>query len=72
MDMNMNTNSNSKVNLTNLDMTKEEYEKWQARKRLMRDFLASPRLPAAYADPNYDPDYKLLREAAYRERGLIP
>jgi prevent-host-death family protein len=30
-----------------------------------------PTLPSEYADPRHDPKYALLREEAYRERGLL-
>jgi prevent-host-death family protein len=29
------------------------------------------KLPKQYSNPDYDPDYEVLREAAYRDRGLI-
>jgi hypothetical protein len=33
--------------------------------------FGSFKLPPEYDDPDYDPDYDLLREAAYKERGLL-
>jgi hypothetical protein len=54
------------------NMTTEEFDKWTKKVEAVEFLFNSPKLPAEYADPNYDPDYKLLREAAFRERGLIP
>jgi prevent-host-death family protein len=33
--------------------------------------IGSVKFPPEYDDPNYDPDYELLREAAYKDRGLL-
>ena len=33
--------------------------------------VGSVPFPSEYHDPNYDPDYELLREAAYKDRGLL-
>ncbi|MDR3296229.1 MAG: type II toxin-antitoxin system Phd/YefM family antitoxin [Clostridiales Family XIII bacterium] len=33
--------------------------------------IGSADFPPEYDDPDYDPDYELLREAAYRDRGLL-
>ena len=32
--------------------------------------IGSVSFPPEYDDPDYDPDYELLRESAYRDRGL--
>ncbi len=41
------------------------------RKRAVDALIGSVELPPAYDDPSYDPHYEQLREAAYRERGLL-
>jgi len=33
--------------------------------------IGSVSFPPEYDDPDYDPDYELLRESAYRDRGLL-
>ena len=33
--------------------------------------ISSVPFPSEYDDPNYDPDYELLREAAYKGRELL-
>ena len=33
--------------------------------------IGSVPFPPEYNDPDYDPDYELLREAAYKDRGLL-
>ena len=43
----------------------------EERKRAIEALIGSVQLPPEYDDPNYDPDYELLREAAYKEKGLL-
>ena len=33
--------------------------------------IGSVLFPEEYDDPDFDPDYELLRKAAYRDRGLL-
>ena len=37
----------------------------------VEELIGSFKLPLEYDDPNYDPDYEILREEAYKERGLL-
>ena len=41
------------------------------RQRAIEALIGSVKLPPEYDDPNYDPNYELLREAAYKDRGLL-
>lgn len=41
------------------------------KQRAIEALIGSSALPKEYGDPDYDPDYDLLREAAYKERGLL-
>ena len=41
------------------------------KQRAIEALLGSVPFPSEYNDPSYDPDYELLREAAYRDRGLL-
>ena len=41
------------------------------KRRAIEALIGSVPLPPEYDDPNYDPDYDLLRESAYKERGLL-
>ena len=41
------------------------------RQRAIEALIGSVPFPAEYGDQNYDPDYELLREAAYKDRGLL-
>ena len=41
------------------------------KQRAVEALLGSLQLPPEYNDPDYDPDYELLREAAYKDRGLL-
>jgi hypothetical protein len=69
MDMNVYISESGKTYVwKGPDMTPEQYEKWKNKVEAFELFFSSPKLPDEYKDPNYDPDYKLLREAAYRER----
>ena len=40
-------------------------------KALVESLIGSANFPPEYDDPNYDPEYELAREAAYRAKGLI-
>jgi hypothetical protein len=51
--------------------TKEEVAMRSDKKRAIEALIGSVPLPPEYDDPNYDPDYELLREAAYKDRGLL-
>ena len=39
--------------------------------RAIEVLIGSVQLPPEYDDPNYDPNYELLRESAYKDRGLL-
>jgi prevent-host-death family protein len=39
--------------------------------RVIAALIGSVPLPPEYNDPDYDPDYELLRESAYKDRGLL-
>ena len=41
------------------------------KQRAIEALIGSVPFPPEYNDPNYDPDYELLREAAYKDRGLL-
>ena len=41
------------------------------KRRAIEALIGSVRFPAEYDDPDYDPDYDLLREAAYKDKGLL-
>jgi len=41
------------------------------KQRAIEALIATIALPSEYNDPNYDPDYEQLREAAYKDRGLL-
>lgn len=41
------------------------------KQRAIEALVGSVPFPAEYSDPNYDPDYELLREAACKDRGLL-
>jgi hypothetical protein len=41
------------------------------KQRAIEALIGSVPLPPEYNDPDYDPDYELLREAAYKDRGLL-
>jgi len=41
------------------------------KRRAVEALFGSVKLPPEYDDPNYDSDYELLREAAYKDRGLL-
>ena len=41
------------------------------KQRAIEALIGSVPFPSDYNDPNYDPDYELLREAAYKDRGLL-
>ena len=49
----------------------EEKAAESEKKRAIEALIGSVPLPPEYDDPSYDPDYELLREAAYRDRGLL-
>ena len=49
----------------------EEQAAAAEKKRAIEDLIGSVPFPKEYDDPNYDPDYKRLREAAYKDRGLL-
>jgi hypothetical protein len=72
MDMNVYTaDSGKKYTLPRVDMTKEENDKWQARKQAWANLRERAKQPPIFPLPENDPDYKKLREIIYRERGLI-
>ena len=39
--------------------------------RAIEALIGSVKLPPEYDDPTYDPDYELLRESSYKDRGLL-
>lgn len=41
------------------------------KQRAIEALIGSVPFPAEYNDPDYDPDYELLREAVYKDRGLL-
>ncbi|MDR0424085.1 MAG: type II toxin-antitoxin system Phd/YefM family antitoxin [Clostridiales Family XIII bacterium] len=41
------------------------------RRRAIEALIGTVPLPPEYDDPDYDPDYVLLREADYKDRGLL-
>lgn len=41
------------------------------KQRAIEALIGSVPFPAEYDDPDYDPDYEHLREAAYKDRGLL-
>ena len=41
------------------------------KRRAIEALIGSIALPPEYDDPDHDPDYALLRESAYRDRGLL-
>lgn len=41
------------------------------KQRAIEALIGSVPFPAEYDSPNYDPDYEGLREAAYRDKGLL-
>jgi prevent-host-death family protein len=41
------------------------------RQRAIDALIGSVMFPFEYDDPDYDPDYRLLRESVYRDRGLM-
>ena len=41
------------------------------KQRAIEALVGSVPFPEEYNDPNHDPDYELLREAAYKDRGLL-
>ncbi|MCL1816274.1 MAG: type II toxin-antitoxin system Phd/YefM family antitoxin [Clostridiales bacterium] len=41
------------------------------KRRAIEALIGSVTFPVEYNDSNYDPDYELLREAAYKDRGLL-
>ena len=41
------------------------------KQRAIEALIGSVPFPSEYDDPNYDPDYELLREAAYKDRGVL-
>lgn len=41
------------------------------KQKAIEALIGSAALPSEYDDPNYDPNYDLLREASYKERGLL-
>jgi prevent-host-death family protein len=41
------------------------------KQRAIEALIGSVSLPPEYGDPYYDPDYELLRETAYKDRGLL-
>ena len=42
------------------------------KQRAIEALIGSVPFPSEYDDPNYDPNYELLRDAAYKNRGLLP
>ncbi|MCL1819934.1 MAG: type II toxin-antitoxin system prevent-host-death family antitoxin [Oscillospiraceae bacterium] len=49
----------------------EEKATMSEKQRAIEALIGSVAFPAEYNDPVYDPDYEILREAAYRDRGLL-
>ena len=41
------------------------------KQRAIEALIGSVPFPSEYDDLNFDPDYELLREAAYKDRGLL-
>ena len=41
------------------------------KKKAVDALIGSVVFPQEYDDPNYDPDYDKLREAAYKDRGML-
>ena len=41
------------------------------KQRAIEALIGSVPFPSEYDDPNYDPNYDLLRESAYKDRGLL-
>lgn len=41
------------------------------KQRAIEALIGSVPFPQEYDDPNHDPDYELLREAACKDRGLL-
>jgi hypothetical protein len=72
MDMNMNADSWKSAAMPRPNMTKEEYDKWQTKKKALAEMLEMAKAPLLFPLPEDDPYYKKAREIIYRERGLIP
>ena len=49
----------------------EEKASRSDKQRAIEALIGSVPFPSEYDDPNYDPDYELLREATYKDRGLL-
>ena len=49
----------------------EEKASRSDKQRAIEALVGSVPFPPEYDDPNHDPDYDLLREAAYKNRGLL-
>jgi hypothetical protein len=49
----------------------EEKAAMSEKKRAIEALIGTAVFPSEYDDPSYDPDYELLREAAYKDRGLL-
>ena len=49
----------------------EEKAAVSEKRRAIEALIGSAAFPPEYGDPSYDPDYETLREAAYRDRGLL-
>ena len=41
------------------------------KQRAIEALIGKVPFPQEYNDPDYDPDYELLREAAYKDKGLL-
>ena len=40
------------------------------KQRAIEALIGSVAFPEEYDDPDYDPDYEILRESAYKEKGM--
>ena len=49
----------------------EEKATKSEKQRAIEALIGSVPFPTEYNDPNHDPDYNLLREIAYKEKGLL-
>ena len=49
----------------------EENAVRSSKQRAIEALIGSAVFPPEYNDPNYDPDYDLLRDSSYRDKGLL-
>ena len=49
----------------------EETAMTSNKRRAIEELIGSAVFPPEYNDPNHDPDYDLLRESSFKDRGLL-